>query len=842
MPDNKTDYLTQEPVEGPFLSERLAHGPLGGEEATRCAIELGGAIAKAHSRAMVHGAICPQNIALTGGGVRLLAPGKGADSAAYNSPEQARGEQPDARSDVFSFGAVVYEMVTGNRAFTGPTGEMKRAILSQTPAPVPDGAVSVALESVIASCLEKDPARRRQRIQTAVIELKLSGGRGSSRAEPLREEESPRRGNLLRPPRPARVFEVPVAEPVQQPKSIPVARPIPSAAARPSVAPYAAQGSKLVYTNTLRRRVWIVAAAALALAASGIGAVVILNKRPSAPVLKFAVTQPEHTSYPGMPAVSPDGRYLTFSAVGPEGKRMLWLRPLDALHATVIPSTEGASAPFWSPDSQYIAFFASRNLLRVKITGGSPEKICDADALPGGGAWNRNGTILFTPSLSDGFYRVAASGGKPQPVLKLNEAKNERGDVWPQFLPDGNHFIFYQQTDSVETAGVYVGSLEPLSYHRLFNSQTNAVYSAPGPDAKNGHLLYINERNLTAIQFNTAKLETVGDPVILANEVGAVRSLSLAPISASANGVLVYQGVGPSAKQMVWLDRSGKQIAVSGEPGDYGPPRVAPDGNRGIVAKADPQAKVFHLWLVDRNGTAEQITRGDAHEGSPVWSPDGTRIAYFAQQGTACDLYIRAAVPNSKPELVLKNESKKYPTDWSRDGKYILYGIEGSGTRLDIWGYSLGDRRTAPIVDTVFAEAFGAISPNGKWLAYQSNQGGHGEVYVQAFDGLSSGTKRRWQISKTGGGLPRWRMDGAELFFLTEDGRMMSAAIHQSSDGGIDSGQPQFLFQTRPIPKTWNTYDVSPDGQRFLFNIPLEWTSANPITVVTNWTEKLKEE
>ena len=840
MPDTKIDYLTQESAQGPFLAERLVHGPLGLEEATRYAIELGGAIAKAHSHAMVHGAICPRNIAITAAGLRLLAPAKGADSAPYNSPEQARGEKPDARSDVFSFGAVVYEMVTGNRAFTGPAGEIKRAILSQTPA-IPAGIASPALETVIASCLEKDPARRRQRIQTAVIELKLSGGRGSLRAEPVREEEAPRRGTLLRPAASARVFEVPVAEPVPEPKSIPVARPAP-APARPSVAPYAAQGSKLVYANTFRRRVWIVAAAALALAASGIGAVVIFNKRPSPPVLKFAVTQPEHTSYPGMPAVSPDGRYLTFSAVGPEGKRMLWLRPLDALHAIVIPATEGASAPFWSPDSQYIAFFAARNLLRVKITGGSPEKICDADALPGGGAWNRDGTILFTPSLSDGFYRVPASGGKPQPVLKLNDAKNERGDVWPQFLPDGKHFIFYQQTDSVETAGVYVGSLEPLSYHRLFNSQTNAVYSAPAPDAKNGHLLYINERNLTAIQFNTTKLETVGDPVILANDIGAVRSLSLAPISASANGVLVYQGVGQPAKQMVWLDRSGKQIAVSGEPGDYGPPRMAPDGNRGIVAKADPQAKIGHLWLLDRNGAAEQITRGDVHEGSPVWSPDGTRIAYFAQQGTACDLYIRAAVPNSKPELVLKNESKKYPTDWSHDGKHILYGIEGVGTRLDIWGYSLGDRRTAPIVDTVFSEAFGAISPNGKWLAYQSNQGGHGEVYVQAFDGLSSGTKRRWQISKAGGGLPRWRMDGAELFFLTEDGRMMSAAIRQSSDDGIEAGQPQFLFQTRPIPKTWNMYDVSPDGQRFLFNVPLEWTSANPITVVTNWTEKLKEE
>jgi Tol biopolymer transport system component len=612
----------------------------------------------------------------------------------------------------------------------------------------------------------------------------------------------------------------------------------PAAAAAPRPVVYSTQGVKLVYANAFKRRIWLVGGVAALLAVSAGAAAIFWHSKPGPTVLKFAVTQPEHTSYPGMPAVSPDGRYLTFSAVGPEGKRMLWLRPLDALHATVIAGTEGASAPFWSPDSQYIAFFAARALMKVRFKDGTPEKICAAEASPGGGAWNRDGTILFAPSLSDGFFRVASAGGKPQQVLKLKDAENERSALWPQFLPDGKRFIFYLQTDNAETAGIYLGSIDPPEHHRIFTSQTNAVFSTSN-DSKNGYLVYINERNLSAVQFNSSKAETIGDPVILANDIGAVRSLSLAPISVSANGVLVYQGVGQPTRQMVWLDRHGKQITVTGEPGEWGPPRVSPDGTRGVAAKVGPNGKAAHLWILERGGAAEQITHTDMHEGSPVWSPDG-RIAYFAQQGKGYDVFIRSASPDAKAELVVKSDVKKYPSDWTHDGKYILFGLEGEGTRLDVWGVSLGDRRVAPILDTVFAEGYGAVSPNGKWLAYMSDQSGRNEVYVQAFDGLSSGTKRRWLISK-GGGLPRWRSDGAELFYITQDGRVMSVAIKSVGDS-IEPGNPQPLFQTRPVPKTFNLYDVSPDGQRFLFNIPLEWTSANPITVVTNWTEKLKEE
>ena len=846
MSDIKLDFLSSEAVAGELLSERLAKGPVSAGETLRLAIEIGAALQKVHNRGRVHGQISPFCIALTQHDARILKPSASPeDWAAYRSPEQLRGEAPDVRSDVFSYGAVVYEIASGRRAFSGSGAELALRIARQTP-PSIDGRSPVygTLEKVIAGCMEKDAGRRRQRVQNAVIELKLSGAQSRSTDtvvdQPIRRAPATMPEAVLPPSSPVPAEEVTAkAAPAPTPKAPAMPRPrihIPNPAAA-----YAAQ-VRAVYGTTFGRRFWKIGVAALALAATSVAAVIYLNKKPAPPVVKFSVSQPEHTSYPGMPSVSPDGRYLTFSAVGPEGKRMLWLRPLDALHATVIQGSEGASAPFWSPDSQMIAFFGGKNLMKVRISGGSPETICAAEASPGGGAWNKDGTILFSPSLSDGFYKVPATGGKPQLVFKPDESKSERGDVWPQFLPDGKHFVFYQQTDVAETSGVYLGSMEPPEYHRLFASQTNAVYSATDPNSpKTGHLLYINERNLTAMAFNAGKLEVSGDPITLATDIGAVRSLALAPISVSATGVLVYQGVGQPTRQMVWTDRGGKQIALAGEPGEWGPARISPDGHRAAAGKLGPDRKNAHLWLLDVSGGAEPLSpESGPHEGSPVWSPDGGKLAYFVRQGEVFDIYSRYASPGSRPELLLKSDVNKYPTDWSHDGKYLIFGLTGQDTHLDVWGLAVGDRRSAPILDTVYSEGFASVSPDGKWLAYQSDQSGRNEVYVQQFDGLSNGTKRRWMVSKNGG-LPRWRSDNNELFYMTPDGRMMSVSIRLGADGGIESGAPQELFQTRPVPKTWNLYDVSPDGQRFLLNVPLEWTSSAPITVITNWTEKLKE-
>ncbi len=807
---SEVGFTGDEPVGGELLAERLARGRLAPEEALRYAIEIGAALSRAHSLGVVHGALSPYSVRIASTGARVLQPLPEYDerAAPYRSPEQVRGEAPDWRSDVFAYGALLYEMASGRRAFPGEGAELNGAILEQPPAGLTaKSAIHAAMEGVIAGCLEKDPSCRRQRIQNAVIELKLVGRSWQHRAEVAQPAAPAPAGDSKVPRRPAYVIPEP---------------PVP--------------------VDVFQRRFWAIGATFIAVVVISIAAVLCWRQRPAAPVLRFAVSPPEHTSYPGTPSVSPDGRFLTFSALGPEGKRMLWLRPLDALHANVIPGTEGGSAPFWSPDSNYIAFFADRSLKKVRTSGGAPEIVCGAEAMPGGGAWNRNGVILFAPSLADGLYRVAENGGKPQLVLELDSSKYERSDLWPQFLPDDKHFVFFVQTDLSDTTGVYAGTLDPPEHHRLFSSETNAVYSggAAGNSSKNGYLLFIRDRHLMEQAFDISNLAMERNPFTLADDIGAVRSMALAPISVSGNGILVYQSVGKPTKQLVWLDRSGKQVGQVAEPGDYGPPRISPDGSRAAVAKLKPDGVTADLWILDAVGNATRFTSTSKHEGSPVWSPDGSRIAFFSNAEGVFDIYVKPVNDEGRAELFCKSTRPKYPTDWSRDGRYILFGVVSPGTREDVWAISTADRKAAPILDTIYSEGSAVLSPDGKWLAFQSDESGRNEVYVQPFQGATAGTRRRWLVSSGGGGLPRWRGDGAEMFYMTSGGRMMAVELHPA-DGDFRFEQPHMLFQTRPIPETWNLYDVSPDGQRFLLNLPLEWSSAAPVSVVTNWTEKLKE-
>jgi Tol biopolymer transport system component len=818
---SEVGFTSDEAVGGELLAERLAQGPLPPEEALRYAIEIGAAINRAHLRGLVHGGLSPFSVRIGGTGARILPPLREYDerAAPYRSPEQVRGEAPDWRSDVFAYGALLYEMVSGRRAFPGEGAELNDAILEQPAARLmAKSPIYLAMEAVIAGCLEKDPARRRQRIQNAVIELKMAGGSWQRMAEVPNHP----------PRRPAEIGTAAGPAPAGDPK-------VPR---RPAYA----LPEPPVPTDALRRRLWAAGAVLIALAALSIAAGLYLHQRPAAPVLRFAVPPPEHASYPGTPSVSPDGRFLTFSALGPEGKRMLWLRPLDALHANVIPGTEGGFAPFWSPDSNYIAFFADKSLKKVRTGGGAPEIVCGAEAMPGGGAWNRNGVILFAPSLASGLYRVSENGGEPRLVLKLDSSKFERSDLWPQFLPDDKHFIFFGQTDLTDTTGVYAGTLDPPEYHRLFSSETNAVYSgeAAGGSAKSGYLLFIRDRHLMEQPFDISKLAMAGNPFTLADDVGAVRSMALAPISVSGNGILVYQSVGKPTRQLVWLDRGGKQVSQAAEPGDYGPPSISPDGSRAAVAKTGPDGVNADLWILDAAGRATQFTATPKHAGSPVWSPDGSKIAYFSNPEGIYDIYVKPANGEGRAELFFRSTLPKYPTDWSRDGRYILFGVISPGTKSDVWAISTADRKAAPVLDTIYAEAFAALSPDGKWLAFQSDQSGHDEVYVEPFEGATAGTRRRWLVSTGGGGLPRWRGDGSEIFYMTSGGRMMAVPVHPAG-GDFQFETARMLFQTRPIPGTWNLYDVSPDGQRFMLNLPLEWSSAAPITVVTNWTEKLNE-
>jgi Tol biopolymer transport system component len=830
---SQIDFLTNEPLEGELLADCLARGPRPAEETLRYAIDIGSALHQIHASGLVHGRISPSWILIAEGRARILRPNPAFDvrSAPYRSPEQVRGEAPDSRSDVFSFGAILYEMAAGRRAFPGTGETLSREILEESPHALNGKtSASLALESVLAGCLAKDPRARRQRIQNAVIELKLASRTVRSKAAKSREL----------PP-----VERLVAIPETEAEPAPSSESSPADAARPPI-DVAQVAAGLAASR--RWRFWAIGSMATVVLAVTAFSAVILHKGPSSPVYTFKVTPPENTTYPGTPSVSPDGRYLTFSAVGPEGQRMLWLRPLDSEHSTPLPGTEGGFSPFWSPDSRQIGFFAAKMLRKVAIGGGTAQAICPAEARSGGGAWNEDGTIVFAPSLADGLYRVSADGGKPEPVLQLNPNQAERSFLWPQFLPDNKHFLFYAVTESHENTGVYVGTLAPPSYHLLFPSETNAVYStlADSQSRKKGYLLFIRDRTLMGQSFDAANLATAGDPIELRDDIGALNSLSLAPISVSNNAVLVYQTVGRPTRQLVWMDREGKQLAAVKEPGEWGPPRISPDGTRAVVAKLGPDGKNADLWLVDTVGAATQFTDTPVHEGSPVWSPDGARVAFFIM-GKAegnFDLYTKP-VNGGKAEPLYKSDLPKYPTDWSRDGHYLFFNTISPGSKSDIWAVTTSDRRPAdrhagPILDTIHTEGYAVLSPDGQWLAYQSDEEGGNEVYVQSFGGITSGTQRRWTVSQGGGGLPRWRGDGKEIFFLTATGTMMAASVHPV-DKDFQFDPPHMLFQTQPLPKLWNLYDAAPDGQRFLLNLPLELSNASSIAVVTSWTEKLKD-
>ena len=792
------DFLTNEAVEGETLADRLLRGSLSVQEGLRCAIQIGGILNSAHSRGLVHGCLSPACIALTNAGPRVLRPPDTAVArrAEYRSPEQVRGEAPGCLSDIFAFGALLFEMITGRCAFGGSAEELDRAILDSTPAwSGPGFSVPAALQETIASLLAKDPLRRRQRIQNAVIELKLAA-RPSPRITANRRQ-----------------FHI---------------------AAGP-------QSSRLA-VGPLSRRFVAATCALVALAAVAVAAVVLLDRRISSPVFKFTVAAPERAAYIGGPALSPGGSHVAFSAIGPGGKRMLWLRSLDALHAAAIPGTEGGSDPFWSPDGQSIGFFANGSLRKVGRLGEGPLTICSAGEPAGGGAWNRDGLIVFAPGLATGIYRVSAGGGTPQPLLEPDSSKRERSFLWPKFLPDGAHFLFFNLSETPETTGVYAGSLDGAAPRMLFRSDANAVYaSSGGLDPAGGYVLFMKDGNLVGQALDPSRLILQGDPVTLANDIDTLASLSLIPVSASNNGVLAYQSVGERTRQLVWVDRNGGQLGIAAEPGDYGIPRFSADGSRVAVEKFASNGQHTEVWLLNTEGGAKQFTLASSgSRSSPVWSPDGSRILFGDNRDGVSNIYSKDARAMGAEELIfLRSAFSMRPTDWSRDGKYVLLDSVGADNRSHVWALSLLRRQATSIVNTGHEDDGATLSPDGKWVAYQSDESGAPEVYVQPFEGLGGSTSGRRRASSGGGGLPRWSRDGAELYYVTSMGYLMSVAV-RFAGGNPEFASPRALFRTRQLAKTWNSFDVSPDGQRFVVNVPLEDSTSSPITIVTNWTGKLK--
>ena len=785
--------IVLELVEGETLADRIARGALPVGEALEIARQIADAVEAAHEKGIVHRDLKPANVKITPEGrVKVLDFGLakmyGAGSpqhdasqsptlsamqtiggvilgtAAYMSPEQARGKTVDRRTDVWAFGCVLYEMLTGRQAF--PNGETVSdtlvAILSREPdwQALPSS-TPPKVRALLERCLRKDARRRLQDIGDARVEIE------EARDEPALSAVS--------------------GAPVRS-----------------------------------RRRdyVWAAMALILLVTAALLGARLFLAPAPDARSVQFQVLAPEGARIDIGQPLSPDGRIIAFTAISERGQPQIWVRPLDSASPRALPGTEQAQRLFWSPDSQYIGFFAQGKLKKVAVTGGPPLVICNEAGRDG--AWGSGDVILIGGQPMKPLLQVSAAGGQPVAVTELGA--NEFSHDYPDFLPDGRHFLFMARTGSAESFKVYVASLDSKERRVLPGIAAGARYSP------SGHVLFARDGTLMAQPFDASRQELSGEPFPVAEGVPG----PVAPYSVSTNGSLAYLSGGLATNsELAWFDRSGKQLELVGPSGQYGTPQLSPDGKYVAFARGSPG----DIWVLDiGRGLTSRLTSDPAGDAFPVWSPDGRMIAFASSRDLGTfNLYERAVGVVEQDKVLLKNEVPKNPSDWSRDGRYLVYTA-----RNDLWALPLsGNRQPMRVTETPFAEQIARISPDGRWVAYSSDETGDSQVYIQSFPQPGA----RQQISTTGGFQPYWSRDGRELFYVRPDLTMMAVSV-KPAGATLEVSAPASLFRTQlavagPVALT-RSYSVSNDG-RFLINVASTDPLGRPITVVLNWAASLKK-
>ena len=831
-----TEYLVMEFLEGESLADRLLKGPLPPDQVLRCGIEIADALDKAHRQGVVHRDLKPGNVMLTKSGVKLVdfglarltserpldAAGRELAAASqhpmarlsqtaiptvmgnanltekgtilgtfqYMAPEQLEGKEADARTDIFALGTVLYEMATGQKAFSGPSqATLIAAIIGAQPPPIStiQPMIPPALDRVVRTCLAKDPEDRWQTAHDVMLELKWVAEGGSQAGVP----------------------------------------------------------APVVTRRKNRERVaWsLFALAALAAAALAAG---YLRRAPR-PVraVRSSILLPEKR-FLDFVAISPEGGHLAFVAGVPGGRRQLWVRSLDGLAAQPLAGTENADFPFWSPDGRFIAFFDDGKLKKIEASGG-PVVVLSNVALNGlGGTWSREGVILFSQP-STAISRISETGGVPTPVTRLDAARHETTHRYPWFLPDGRHFLYMAANLSGAPDDpanlIRVGTIDSKEDQAVIPAYSNTIYAPSSVDASEGHLLFQRDGTLFAQRFDPKRLGAAGELIPIAQNVAGYSLFwRLATFCAAENGTVAYGISTDTPSTLSWFDSNGRKLGTVGEPAFFvsgtsrgtGRLRISPDGRRLAATVFDPATQTSDVWLYDLvRGIRTRFTTGPSNSDQPVWSPDGRSIVFESDRKHQGDLY-RKPPGGGSEEPLLEGAGMRVPDDWSPDGRFVALELrEPKGERrVSLSILSVADGKLTTFFRRGVNNGDARFSPDGRWLAYTSEESGRNEIYVAAFPGPGD----RWQVSTDGGIQPRWRRDGKELFYLSSDLRLMSVET-RSSGGTVEPGVPRVLFEPHPLP---TFYDVAPNGERFLI-MSSGVEQSPPITLLQNWTAAIKK-
>ena len=821
------DFLVLEYLEGQTLAERLArsagsaHGvALPPPEALKIAIDICDALDTAHRSGIVHRDLKPANVMLTKSGAKLLDFGLARSAAPvvatsrlsmlpttppnltaqgailgtfqYMAPEQIEGLEADARTDIFAFGALLFEMLTGRPVFEDKTrASLLGAILKDQPPRIStlQPAAPKALDRIVNTCLAKDPDERYQSARDLLRDLKWVASSDAGEGAPA--------------------MTVAV-----QPRS--------------------------------NRIAWSIAGAALVAAvAAALWAVQERGRpAPAAAAAQFTIAPPENTSFGGpggggtgnatQLAISPDGRHIVFVAGG-QNEYQIWLRSLASVTITPIPGTEGGAFPFWSPDSRFIGFFADGKLKKVPIGGGPPVVLCDTQQNGRGGSWSRDNIILFSPGTPGaGLMRVSSAGGTPAAATTIDPATGETNHRWPHFLPDGQHFIYTATTGTCCPAArpsvIRVGSLgDTGAGPTLLQLESSGSYSS-------GHLLFARDDTLMAQPFDLDTRRLHGDAFPLAQHIGSEGSRYVSA-SASENGTLVYAPAAVLAPhQLTWVDRAGNALSTVGEPAPFLNLALSPDERRVAVSLASGTPENRDIWLMDlaRHDILSRLTFEPGNDWMPVWSADGSRIVYAGVRAGVASLRYRV-INGAADESLLEGVGAVEPTDWSTDGRFIAFTNARQSVAPDVWVLPMfGDRKPYQIAHTQFPETAAVFSPDGRWIAF--SEGGAPNVYVQPFPGDGG----KYQVSRNGGSRPTWRADGRELFYLSADGTMMAVPIEATTH--FDPGVAQALFKTDVVrASVGRQYAVTKDGKRFLITRRRQELEPPVLTVVFNWSASVQK-